>query len=76
MDGNGRLGRLLMNYVLLGAGHPWVTVLADERIPFFKSIEQAQLGGSVKPFAEFLWHLIGQSSLDLQRNSPGRRKGV
>jgi hypothetical protein len=76
MDGNGRLGRLLMNYVLLGAGHPWVTVLADERIPFFKSIEQAQLGGSVKPFAEFLWHLIGQSSQDLQRKSPGRRKGV
>ena len=74
-DGNGRLGRLLMNHVLLGAGYPWVTIRADELIPFFKSIEQAQLGGSAETFAQFLWHLIEQSSQDLPPKTRGRRKG-
>jgi len=73
-DGNGRLGRLLMNHVLLVAGYPWVTIRADERIPFFKSIEQAQLGGSVKTFAQFLWHLIQLSSQELPAKQRGRRK--
>jgi Fic family protein len=73
-DGNGRLGRLLMNHVLLVAGYPWVTIRADERIPFFKSIEQAQLGGSVETFAQFLWHLIELSSQDLPAKQRGRRK--
>jgi hypothetical protein len=46
LDGNGRLGRLLMNQVLLGAGLPWVTIRSDERLPFFKAIEQAQVDGN------------------------------
>src|SRR5882762_8048315 len=36
LDGNGRLGRLLMNHSLLSAGYPWVTVRSDERMPFFQ----------------------------------------
>ena len=58
MDGNGRLGRLLMNYALLGAGRPWVTIRSDERIPFFRAIERAQVDDDAAPFIEFVWHLI------------------
>lgn len=57
-DGNGRLGRLLMNLVLVSAGHPWVTIRADERVPFFRSIEGAQVDNDSSPYVEFLWHLI------------------
>ena len=73
MDGNGRLGRLLMNHVLLSAGLPWVTIRSDERVPFFKAIEHAQVDGDTVPFIRFVWHLIQQSAMDLQRKRSGRK---
>ena len=69
MDGNGRLGRLLMNYALLAAGLPWVTIRSDERIPFFRAIERAQVDGDAKPFIQFVWHLIRQAVQELRSRS-------
>lgn len=77
LDGNGRLGRLIMNLELLSGGLPWVTVRADERNAFFRSIETAQAEHDAKPFIRFLSHLIQQSTDDLEsslkRTSRGRR---
>jgi Fic family protein len=72
-DGNGRLGRLLMNHVLLSAGMPWVTIRSDERAPFFKAIEQAQVDGDAVPFIRFVWHLIQQSAPDLFAKQSGSK---
>lgn len=71
MDGNGRLGRLLMNHVLLSAGLPWVTIRSDERVPFFKAIEQAQVDGDAVPFIRFVWHGIRQSATELREKIIG-----
>lgn len=77
MDGNGRIGRLLMNHALLTAGLPWVTIRSDERVPFFKSIEKAQVDDEIGPFVEFLWHLIRQTVRDLEsRNTRRTRSGT
>jgi Fic family protein len=78
MDGNGRLARLLMNHVLLSAGLPWVTIRSDERVPFFRAIESAQVDGDAISFIRFVWHLIQQSAMDLQRKlargkTPGKK---
>jgi Fic family protein len=73
MDGNGRLGRLLMNQVLLSAGLPWVTIRSDERVPFFKGIEQAQVDGDAKSFIRFVWHLIQQSATELSTRQSKRK---
>ncbi len=35
LDGNGRLGRLLMNYALLSPGYPWMAIRSDEKQPYF-----------------------------------------
>lgn len=67
MDGNGRIGRLLMNYALMTAGYPWVTIRSDERMPFFRAIEKAQVDKGVTNLARFLGHLIRQAALDLGR---------
>jgi hypothetical protein len=75
LDGNGRLGRLLMNHSLLSSGYPWVTVRSDERMPFFQSIERAQVGGDAVPFAQFLWHLVRQSVKEIGgKRAPARRR--
>ena len=71
VDRNGRLGRLLMNYELLANGFPWVTVRADERIPFFQSIERAQVEDDSTPFIRYLWHLIRQAVTDTSAKHHG-----
>jgi hypothetical protein len=62
MDGNGRLGRLLMNYALLGAGYPWVTIRSDEKHPYFQALERAQVDGEVASLGEFLAVHIRQAA--------------
>jgi hypothetical protein len=66
-----------MNHVLLSAGLPWVTIRSDERVPFFRTIERAQVDGDAVPFIRFVWHAVQQSATDLldkQRGSkPARR---
>lgn len=73
-DGNGRLGRLLMNLELLRAGLPWVTVRADERIPFFAAIERAQVEDDVTDFAQMMMQLIRKATRDLGVQQKARRK--
>lgn len=62
LDGNGRLGRLLMNYALLNAGYPWVTIRSDEKHPYFQALEYAQVNGEVDTLGEFLAVHISQAS--------------
>jgi hypothetical protein len=42
-----------MNYALLSTGLPWVTLRSDERLPFFRAIEQAQVEDQTEPFISF-----------------------
>jgi Fic family protein len=74
LDGNGRLGRLLMNLVLLSGGLPWVTIRSDERMPFFKSIEAAQVEANTEPFIRYLWHQIQHAIDDLEKKRGGVRR--
>jgi Fic family protein len=72
-DGNGRIGRLLMNMALIETGHPWVTVLSDARTPFFKTIEAAQVRDETNPFIRFLKHEILGATRDLESNEKSAR---
>jgi Fic family protein len=74
LDGNGRLGRLLMNWALVSGGLPWVTVRSDERMPFFKSIERAQVDDDTSAFIRFVWHLIDHAATDLAAKMPRRAR--
>lgn len=53
-DGNGRTARLLMNYLMLAAGYPWVTIRADQRTEYFKALNTANLQNDILPFGEFI----------------------
>jgi Fic family protein len=57
-DGNGRIGRLLMNLVLLRAGLPWITIRNDERAPYFAALERASVHTDIEPFARFILRYV------------------
>ncbi len=42
-DGNGRISRLIMNYILLKYNYPLLMIKSTDRRPYFKSLEKSQL---------------------------------
>jgi hypothetical protein len=58
MDGNGRMGRFLMNVVLAAGGYPWTIVPVDERNPYMDALEAASVQMNIMPFTRFIAHLV------------------
>jgi fido (protein-threonine AMPylation protein) len=54
MDGNGRMGRFLMNLMNAAAGYPWTVVPLTERKPYMSVLEEGSVNEDIRPFAEFL----------------------
>lgn len=58
MDGNGRMGRFLMNVTLASGGYPWIVVPLDKRAPYMAALEEASVNQNITPFTEFLVELV------------------
>lgn len=58
MDGNGRLSRFLMNYMLTTGGYPWTIVTVQSRKRYLAALEQASTYGNIKPFADLIAELV------------------
>ena len=58
MDGNGRMGRFLMNLMLAGGGYPWTIVPLEKRNTYMAALEAASVEQNIIPFTEFLSQLI------------------
>jgi len=58
MDGNGRMGRFLMNLMLASGGYPWTVVPVERRHDYLKALEAASVGQNARPFSEFLGGLV------------------
>lgn len=53
-DGNGRMGRFLMNVMMAAGGYPWTVITVDTRDDYMAALEQASVRRNIKPFAEYL----------------------
>ena len=53
-DGNGRIGRFLMNALLASGGYPWTVVRVSERKRYMNALEKASVDGDIKPLTKFL----------------------
>jgi Fic family protein len=58
MDGNGRMGRFLMNVMLASGGYPWTVIPVEQRDTYMKALEQASTKQDIKPFTNFLAQLV------------------
>jgi hypothetical protein len=58
MDGNGRIGRFLMNVMLAAGGYPWTVVPLERRDPYMAALEESSVRQNIVPFAEFLALLV------------------
>jgi fido (protein-threonine AMPylation protein) len=69
MDGNGRLGRFLMNCMLVTGGYPWTIIPVEQRNIYMQALEQASTYRNIQPFAEFLGKLVSEQ-LERPLNHP------
>jgi hypothetical protein len=58
MDGNGRIGRFVMNAMLAAGGYPWTVISVDSRKIYMEALEQASVNQNIVPFADFLAALV------------------
>lgn len=58
MDGNGRMGRFLMNVMLGSGGYPWTVIPVERRDAYMDALEEASVGLDIIPFTKFLGELV------------------
>jgi fido (protein-threonine AMPylation protein) len=58
MDGNGRIGRFLMNLMMAAGGYPWTVIPVTERQAYMTALETASVGEDIRPFADFVAKLV------------------
>lgn len=57
-DGNGRTSRLIMNYQLMEAGFPAISIAKEDRLEYFKALDVYAVEGSLQPFADLVAGLV------------------
>ncbi len=60
MDGNGRMGRFLMNVMLAAGGHQWTVIPVEEHNTYMAALEDASVRQNIAPFAEFLGRITDE----------------
>jgi len=50
-DGNGRLGRFMMNAMFAGGGYPWTIIHLENRKRYMEALEEASVNRNIRPFA-------------------------
>jgi hypothetical protein len=53
-DGNGRVGRFLMNILLVTSGLPWTVIRVSRRAEYMAALEAASVGGNAADLAGFV----------------------
>ena len=58
VDGNGRMGRFLMNAMLASGGYPWMVIPLAQRTRYMAALESASVAGDIRPFADLLAEML------------------
>jgi len=58
MDGNGRIGRFLMNVMLASGGYPWTVIPLERRNDYMSALEKASVEQNINDFTKFIANLV------------------
>ena len=62
MDGNGRLGRFILNAMLVTGGYTWTIVPLEQRTPYMAALDQASSFRDIQPLAKFFAALVREQT--------------
>ena len=57
-DGNGRMGRFLMNTMMAAGGYSWLVIPVEKRDEYMSALETASVDENIVPFTQFLAELM------------------
>ena len=58
MDGNGRMGRFVLNAMLASGGYNWTVVPVERRKEYMKALEKASVEGDISEFTKVIASLV------------------
>lgn len=61
MDGNGRMGRFILNTMLASGGYPWTIVPLEERKEYMSALEKASVSGDITDFTKLIARLVSEA---------------
>lgn len=65
VDGNGRVGRLLMNLILHKKNYPMINIPNAKKNSYYSSLHEAQVNGNLRPFIELLMRLLREGKISI-----------
>ncbi len=69
VDGNGRMGRFLMNLMMASGGYPWTVITVETRSDYMNALEAASVKEDIVPFTQFLAGLLQRSPVAGRRSA-------
>ncbi len=73
-DGNGRLGRFLMNAMMASGGYPWTVIELERRSEYMAALDEASSRENIAPFAQFVASSMGrEAELVSVKRRPAKR---
>lgn len=63
VDGNGRVGRLLMNFILHKNKYPMINIPDSIKHKYYVVLEKAQIKGDLKPFVKLLLNVLKNTKI-------------
>ena len=63
VDGNGRVGRLLMNFILHKNHYPMINIPKKRKFKYYEVLQKAQYKEDLKPFIKFLISILKKDNL-------------
>ncbi|MBS3146437.1 Fic family protein [Candidatus Woesearchaeota archaeon] len=63
VDGNGRTGRLLMNFILHKNNFPMVNIPNSIKHKYYEVLETAQINRDLRPLVKLLFNILKDSKI-------------
>jgi Fic family protein len=63
-DGNGRMTRLLMNFILMKAKYPLLNIFNDKKTIYYLVLQRYYMDGKERPFIKYLFEVYGRQYLN------------